>query len=124
MHSDPLYGLEGRPNRKAIWIVLVITVLIEAVVSGILSAVADPDDNTKRFVLCLATPILWLALPVVSLSYSARQCHDRKRGNQFMLLLLAQSLKLRAMVQIYCVSRSSELSRYCANPRCDRTSPA
>ena len=101
-------ALEGRVNRKVLWLNFVVPYFVIAIVVGIIDGIAGT--------LGVLTTIFSIIMIWPSIAVQVKRCHDRGRTGWFILIGLVPLLNIWLLVELGFLKGTTGSNKYGGDP--------
>ena len=102
------FSLEGRVNRKVLWLNFVVPYIVIAIIVGIIDGIAGT--------LGVLTTIYNIILIYPYIAILVKRCHDRNRTGWFILIGLVPLLNIWLLVEAYFLKGTTGSNKYGEDP--------
>lgn len=103
-----LFSLEGRVNRKALWLNFVVPYIVIAIIVGVIDGIAGT--------IGVLTTIYNIVLIYPYIAVLVKRCHDRNRTGWFIIIGLIPILNIWFLVEAYFLKGTTGSNKYGEDP--------
>ena len=103
-----LLALEGRVNRKVLWLNFVVPYIVIAIVLVIIDGIAGT--------LGVLSTVFYIIMIWPHIAVGVKRCHDRGRTGWFLLIFFVPLLQLWPLVELYFLKGTTGSNEYGEDP--------